>query len=165
MKLLPLMLLPLLVVGCVDMTASTTMTEENQLSFPAPPPAAVGFSATVDQVATLDIANAIDELQKHGTLHLNVEENSLIGDISFLHHIQVDLTTPGFPDLTLVDTDVNSPSPYNNFPLLVSGDQMLPMLAASPCGLHFTITGNIPADGVSLTSKLVLDVSEEVKGL
>jgi hypothetical protein len=165
MKFLPMILPLFLIAGCVDMTAETSLVEENQLSFPAPPAAAAGLPVSVDQIATLDIANVVDELQTHGELHLVVSQNSLQGDISFLNHIELDLTSPGFPDLVLVDTDVSSSSTNNNFPLLVSGDQMLPMLAANPCGLYFTITGTIPTDGASLVSTLVLNVSEEVRSL
>jgi hypothetical protein len=164
MKLMPLMLLPLLVVGCSDITASDSLTEVNDVSFPAPPAAAAGIVVSTDQIVPLDISSPVNELQKHGTLSLNVEENSLQGDISFIRHITLDLTTADLPDLVLVDTDVNSTASYNNFPLLVSGDAMLPYLA-NPCGLHFTISGSIPAEGVSLSSKIVMSVSEEVKGL
>src|ERR1700678_2672074 len=101
MKLMPLLLLPLLVVGCVDATASDTLTEVNDVSFPAPPAAAAGIVVSTDQIVPLHISSPVNELQKHGTLSLNVEENSLQGDISYLTHITLDLTTADLPDLVL----------------------------------------------------------------
>jgi hypothetical protein len=164
-------LLPLLFLGCVNLTASDSVSVEQSVSIPVPGftvPAGLTIPAETlpTQSVQVDFSDVISHLNNVGTPSFAVEESQVSSpDLSFFGHIEIDCGS-----LTLIDADVPSGVSSAQFPVLASDEQVLNCFSV-PTTLSFTLTttplsGSVPAQSMMLDYTLVLLASETVnKGL
>lgn len=152
--------LPFLAVACVSAHVSETVSFDQEVFFPGVLlPSSV--TQTVEQSEPLDVSEAVSKLKDLGSPSVSISENSLSGDISFVSHLKIALENGNDPTLTLVDMDIVPGETVQQFPVLVSGDQLFSHLA-SPAKIRFWITGKLPSAGTALHYHLSLSVSEQI---
>jgi hypothetical protein len=168
------LLLPLLLVACVQATISDTATLTNTIdqAVPVPPVGIMVPPTTLSQSYPVDISDAISKITSVGTPALSITSNHLhsnMGDFSFFQEITItgsvaDSGTPTvLADIILSPTDQAGSD--IDVPVLVDGATMLTLFEAGSVDLTFnlTVSGTPPASGqLDLTSTIGLNVSLSV---
>ena len=173
-----LFLLPFLLLGCIQGTASDTIVKTTEISIPLPQIPVMlpsGFTlppTTVDQTEPVDISSTISDIQKIGVPSMTITQNHVhasVGDFSFFQEIKITATPDGGSPITVADmilTPMQQVSTDLDVPVLVTGDQLLTMFAAGNVSLDFILTvGGAPppsTDGISMVSTIGMDVGISV---
>ncbi len=173
MKKFLLLLSVLALVGCIQATASDTVTVTNEISQALPPvPAGISVpKTTLHQSVPADVSDAINQISKIGTPSLSITQNHLhsaSGDFSFFDEVTITAQVSGHPDLQLVDivlTPDQKASADLDVPVLVDGSQLLSVFASGNVNLDFglTVEGQPPTTGkLDLISTISMDVSLQI---
>ena len=165
-------LLPIALMGCVSLSASDTVS----INETVPPIDFVGATIPVGttlppetmptQQVPVDVSDIVSKLNSLGSTSFTVTESQISGDMSFISNIEVDLITETMGTLVFIKSPVNSSAMVNQFPVLISSQQLLNALS-DQATLEFTLmtnplSGSVPAQTLSLNYTLVLNTTESV---
>lgn len=140
-----IVLAALCLTGCVNGTASDTVSKSISVSFPAfsVPPVPTG-SVVVSKSVTLDFSQALKDLAKVGTVSASLPVNTLSdGDLSFVKHIKLSATPEdnSLPPLVLADFDVpNSTTNSISIPVQADSSMLGNYFSEGAESLQFTFT-------------------------
>jgi|SRR5579885_1809822 len=168
----------LMAVGCVDASVSDRIVKTTEVQIANPLPASLSTNVPptqVSQTTSIDLSDALSKVNQFGTISLSIDESSLhsnSGDFSFVDEIKVDIApdvnnTSGLPSITLVDvqpTDQEKTLSDLAIPILIDGNTLYQYLnsGALVATFTFTVSGQIPAQGLDVIDTLALDVSAQV---
>ena len=143
--------------GEVDVTSTHTAT------FPGAPAAVAGLpiadaDMTTEADVTVNVKSELDSLDGIGALSAVISENAVSGaNLAVVEHITVTIATLDghMPAATFADVAVPSGSTSIELPAMMSGTDVLGYLKEGQVVLHFTLTGKIPEQPITLTHTLV----------
>jgi len=155
-------LIGLFTISCVSATASDDITKTQEFTFTGAPVGLPGFDQTIDQSIPVDVHEALQSLKDIGDVNLSILSNSLSGDLAWVHHVKLTVSTKDKPDLLLSDMDVQATTSVN-VPFLVGGNELADYLGSGETSFHFWMTGSVPVGDVKMTHTITLhaDVSVE----
>lgn len=154
-------ILSLLLVGCanVSVTEPSICDTQGLSQLPIVPNANVPALSFSEQV---DLSGPIVKLGYFGdNISLTVTQLSLSGDVSWVRHVEVDMSTVTLPNQVVVSSDVSGDDTLN-LPVTLSEDTFYQYLSSGPVTLTFTLVGeNVPTQVPTLIGDFCVSASEQ----
>lgn len=148
--------------ACVSGTLSDTVGASETLNFNIPEAKGIGFVAcsgqttfTTIQSTTIDISNALQELEKQGSLTVNFTDNSLAGNLSSFKHADIYIGNPSDQPQLLSQTDFVPTNGKVELPIILDHGTLFQILSAGQAQVIVSLsTCGVPTDAQSITYDL-----------
>lgn len=113
-------------VGCANAELSEPVCKTSELSINASVPSAL---VPINEVGTIiDLSEVLEKVSDYGYVTINVDSNILSGNLSWARHLVVTIKSvkksDKYPEMILVDQDINPNMDENSLRTLASSPQL-----------------------------------------